>query len=755
MSETETSTIRELEEKLRALEVELLGKTVENSPFTPLPSIKRQLAELKKLSESVASSSLGTAARLPPVTLPSFDGQDLEGFLREVLRWLRLSQLTTAEDQVKLDWLYQACTGKVKRILDGILEKETHFESVLERLAELFPKVENTISVRQLLQKVPPLPYKMFPADVEQMFLELETLFTKIPAESMSQDEKLLLLVSKINAAQWKEIRAERSWRKRCETYEDLKTLLREKARDDYLERFLLDQVQKKERTFYMESQGQNYGKGYGKGKGWHANEFQSQEMHFQLSEQGKGKGKGRGRGEPNAGKGGKGKGEPKAPEFKAKIVCKFCKKTGHYESNCWSKEKAERKQKADEKKKKGPQNTQGSSSNSTPQEETQKKRQFEEINLLDQKKVTWYLDSKVGGKKLDSILDTGATISAVSSRFTQGAMVNPMESTYIKVGNGEIIQSLGTTNVEVDLGECKLLQKVHVVDTNAFQCVLGTDFLRSGPVNGFLVNPPRLVVENKTIPMREEPSHTVAGIFRVFVTENYKLREDVRERSLAQIGVKPQNVSVDLFATAKNSHETLFCSKGVNCAWSYAWDKLTKRDDEVLWANPPFSKLTRTLTKIALEKAKVAIITPDWGFSGPNGEWRRLLDRLTVKRVVLPDLPLYEKFGDKENLLPKPLWSSLLSLVDGSQNTISELELDPSIVKLIKKKNRGYDRMHLEGVCLPKPSMEQEVELIRVPPGSQKGRHPRQPLRHHPRSRQYPWTWNLKKRLITKAFNV
>jgi hypothetical protein len=67
------------------------------------------------------------------------------------------------------------------------------------------------------------------------------------------------------------------------------------------------------------------------------------------------GKGKGRGRAD-TFGKGGKGKGEnarePKPPEFKAKIICKFCKKTGHYESSCWSKEKAERKKKAEEKQK-------------------------------------------------------------------------------------------------------------------------------------------------------------------------------------------------------------------------------------------------------------------------------------------------------------------------------------------------------------------------------------------------------------------
>ena len=82
-----------------------------------------------------------------------------------------------------------------------------------------------------------------------------------------------------------------------------------------------------------------------------------------------------------------------------------------------------------------------------------------------------------------------------------------------------------------------------------------------------------------------------------------------------------------------------------------------------------------------------MAIVTPEWGHSGPNAQWRRLLDRLTVRRVILPNIPLYEKFGDKSKLLPKPLWSSMLSMIDGGLNSVSEMELDPTIVALIRKK--------------------------------------------------------------------
>ena len=33
---------------------------------------------------------------------------------------------------------------------------------------------------------------------------------------------------------------------------------------------------------------------------------------------------------------------------------------------------------------------------------------------------------------------------------------------------------------------------------------------------------------------------------------------------------------------------------------------------------------------------------TPDWGCSGDRACWGRLLDRITVRRVQLPDGPIY-----------------------------------------------------------------------------------------------------------------
>ena len=90
-------------------------------------------------------------------------------------------------------------------------------------------------------------------------------------------------LVSKIHPLAFKELRAEKKNRSRCEDFEQLCELLREKAWDDTLERHIFNQ--QKEPKAYPRQQNLNFvvsgdsemgtkqhvhakGKGWGKGKG-------------------------------------------------------------------------------------------------------------------------------------------------------------------------------------------------------------------------------------------------------------------------------------------------------------------------------------------------------------------------------------------------------------------------------------------------------------------------------------------------------
>jgi len=119
---------------------------------------------------------------------------------------------------------------------------------------------------------------------------------------------------------------------------------------------------------------------------------------------------------------------------------------------------------------------------------------------------------------------------------------------------------------------------------------------------------------------------------------ESYKLLPKLRDEALNQLGIDTQLIHIDLFATHSNHQEPLYCTVH-NSAWWYDWSKLTE-GDQWLWANPPFSKILRVLTKIVLEPSQSR------AFVRPTGvhsvEWRRLLDQLTIDRVEIPDVDLY-----------------------------------------------------------------------------------------------------------------
>jgi len=129
-----------------------------------------------------------------------------------------------------------------------------------------------------------------------------------------------------------------------------LKEALLEKSKEDWLERHLFAQkkqvlqtleAQPSNSSMYVDPKEQTLQQGRGKGKK-------------------KGKGKGKVESQPfrapqntnfkeNNAQTAYGQSGP--PRFSATIWCKWCKKKGHYEDSCWSKEKYERKKKSAEKK--------------------------------------------------------------------------------------------------------------------------------------------------------------------------------------------------------------------------------------------------------------------------------------------------------------------------------------------------------------------------------------------------------------------
>ena len=98
-------------------------------------------------------------------------------------------------------------------------------------------------------------------------------------------------------------------------------------------------------------------------------------------------------------------------------------------------------------------------------------------------------------------------------------------------------------------------------------------------------------------------------------------------------------------------------------------------------YGNPRFSELGKVLTKVALERSRIFLCSPDWGAHGGNEYWRTQLDKLTLTSIQLPDDAIYVPLGRKTPI-GKPGWGSMLSVVDGSLAPVPWENLDSAMVQ-------------------------------------------------------------------------
>ena len=308
----------------------------------------------------------------------------------------------------------------------------------------------------------------------------------------------------------------------------------------------------------------------------------------------------------------------------------------------------------------------------------------------------------------MQALIDTGATCSVVAARAVPPNAVIQEVSTAIKVASGEVVVCTGRVPITVELGTHKITQQCFVMQTEAFSLVLGMDFVRKH-VEGILLNPDRIIVKGQEFPMTPFSEYQQSN-FRMFRTESYQLIPSLKYQAIVSLGITQSELdpavvapalttnpdlqgerlvvsgcNVDLFASLKNRNERLFCCTS-NSAWVYDWKNLG-----LVWANPPFSKMLQTLTKVALEEADMILVAPLWEHRKSAAKWSELLKRLTVRQVLLPDdVPLYiPEAGTKP--LPKPEWSSAVYFISGRLNKVPRELLDKGLVKKIRSKCLGW----------------------------------------------------------------
>ena len=93
----------------------------------------------------------------------------------------------------------------------------------------------------------------------------------------------------------------------------------------------------------------------------------------------------------------------------------------------------------------------------------------------------------KIGDQVFRAVLDTGATLSIVARRLPK--TYRKTKTVAIRVGDGRTIHSLGGVDVTICVGDETVTQHCRVLDTDAFDIVIGTNFLmtrsRGGPATG------------------------------------------------------------------------------------------------------------------------------------------------------------------------------------------------------------------------------------------------------------------------------
>ena len=86
----------------------------------------------------------------------------------------------------------------------------------------------------------------------------------------------------------------------------------------------------------------------------------------------------------------------------------------------------------------------------------------------------------KIRDQVFRAVLDTGAKLCIVARRLLN--TFKKPKTLAIRVGDGRTIQSLGGVDVTICLGDETVIQHCRVLDTDAFDIVIGTDFLRRNP---------------------------------------------------------------------------------------------------------------------------------------------------------------------------------------------------------------------------------------------------------------------------------
>ena len=289
-----------------------------------------------------------------------------------------------------------------------------------------------------------------------------------------------------------------------------------------------------------------------------------------------------------------------------------------------------------------------------------------------------------------------------------------------VQVGNGAVQLTSGETEGVVHVGDEDIPFSFATFDTDAFHVILGNDFFEANPHMKYLSlqAPHHLLVRRHghlvEVPLNEDttpkpsvqiiqglwvnlgadmkPEGMVALHAQLAGTEKYKLSTEIKRKGFADLSLEGDPTGsdfIELFASQQNADSQFYCNRKDNSAFWYHWGWLQRWKQ--LHANPRFSHLLRVLVKVAIDRAHLVLVVPEGKkWKSIVRECKELLERLTIWKIILQDLPMYSQDGSEE-VLPKPSWRTCLYRLDGNTKPVPIEELDHEYIQWVTRQNRGW----------------------------------------------------------------
>ena len=226
----------------------------------------------------------------------------------------------------------------------------------------------------------------------------------------------------------------------------------------------------------------------------------------------------------------------------------------------------------------------------------------------------------KIGDEVLRAVLDTGATFSIVARGLLKTFKKTKTVAIRVYIGDVRTMHSVGAVDVSICLGDKSVIQHCRVLDTDALDIVIGTDFLRKNPqVKMLSVHRPYALYCDfsrglSCVPLelsgRKESALRYAARTN-YPTENHHLARHVLENGLRALQVSLDDTQVELFASQHQHFMQLFRSKHLNNAFRFFWKAMG-----LTYANPPLSLLAKVLTETGYDGGRLVLCTRNCGCS-------------------------------------------------------------------------------------------------------------------------------------------